>query len=326
MSAASVPAARIAPRFLLAPLLVLLTLAGFAPLAPSYLTAGNLASMAAQAVVLALLALGQSLALVTRGFDLSVGAAAALAGVAAAVGANLLGTVGLIAGPVVGGAAGLVNGVLIGVLGVQPVVATLGTLLGLRGLSLLVTEGGQVVPLTDPALAAQLAFSPALLSLPVAFWAALAVLAAVAWLLGASLPGRRMLMVGSNPKAAELLGVSERRALLWAYGGCGALAGCAGVAITLRAGSGLPTDGAGLELQSIAAALIGGTALTGGVVRASAVVAGAAFIQALVSGLNLLGVSPFAAQVVTGFVLIAAGMLGAAAGRIPFFRKNPQGA
>jgi ribose transport system permease protein len=313
-------------RFLLAPLLGVLTILAFAPVAPGYLTFDNLASMAAQAMVLALLALGQSLALVTRGFDLSVGAIASLAGVAAAAGANLLGPVGLVAGPLVGLAAGLCNGVLIGPLGLQPVVATLGTLLGLRGISLLVTDGGQVLPLEDSALAAGLAFSPALLGLPVTFWGSVGIALAVGWVLTSSLPGRRLVMVGSDPAAAALVGVGRTRALLWAYGGCGMLAGCAGVAIALRAGGGLPTDGAGLELQSIAAALIGGTALTGGVVRAGAVVAGAAFIQILVSGLNLLGVSPFAAQVATGFVLIAAGILDAAAKRIRPIQPNLKGA
>ena len=115
---------------------------------------------------------------------------------------------------------------------------------------------------------------------------------------------------GSNPEAVGLVGVDAGRTHIRAYQICGAFAGLAGVLILLRAGTGLPTDGSGMELQSIAAALIGGTALSGGVARVLPVVIGAAFIQVVLTGLNLLGVSPFIAQIVVGLVIIGSGFLG----------------
>jgi ribose transport system permease protein len=145
--------------------------------------------------------------------------------------------------------------------------------------------------------------------LPPAYWAALAALACGAWVLHRSLIGRQLLMLGSNPEAAALVGVNTARVERAAYQLCGIYAGLAGLLMTCRAGAGLPTEGSGMELQSIAAAVIGGTALTGGIANVFVVVLGAVFIQTLLTGLNLMGISPYAAEIAIGFVIIAAGLL-----------------
>src|SRR5262249_41351641 len=90
---------------------------------------------------------------------------------------------------------------------------------------------------------------------------------------------------------------------------CSLFAGLAGVLIMMRAGAGLPTEGTGMELQSIAAAVIGGTSLAGGVASVPGVLVGACFIQVSLTGLNLQGISPFAAQIAVGAVIIASGLV-----------------
>jgi ribose transport system permease protein len=123
-------------------------------------------------------------------------------------------------------------------------------------------------------------------------------------------------MLGSNPEAARLVGVNAVRVHIAAYQICGLFAGLAGAIMMVRAGAGLPTDGAGLELQSIAAAVIGGTALSGGVAAVASVVSGAAFVQSLLTGLNLAGISPFSAEIAIGAVIIGAAMLSFVSSRL----------
>ncbi|CAO3357947.1 ABC transporter permease [Azospirillum melinis] len=307
--------------FRVAPLCLILAVAVFAATAPRFLSLGNAANIGAQVWVLALLAIGQMFVLATRGFDISVGAVAALSSVCAAMACNGWGLPGLAAGALAGLLCGLVNGALVGTLGLQPVVATLGSLIAVRGLSLLITGDGQVVPLDAAGTVTRLGFEP-MPVLPAASWAALVLAVGAALLVGRSLAGRRILMAGSNPEAVALVGVDTRRVQLWAYGLCGLFAGLAGVLMTVRAGSGLPTEGAGMELQAIAAAVIGGTALSGGIASVAAVVIGAAFIQVLLTGLNLQGVSPFVAQIAVGVVIIASGLLETLLRSLPSFHSQ----
>ncbi|WP_210494104.1 ABC transporter permease [Microvirga antarctica] len=295
-------------RFLVAPLCLAMAVVFFGGAAPEFLSLGNLQNIATQMWLLALLSIGQMFAIASRGFDISVGATAALASTAAALGANAFGLPGLLAGPIAGLAVGTLNGALVGVAGIQPIVATLGTLIAVRGIALLLTDDGQVVPLVDAAAAARMSFNP-VLGLPLAYWAAILLVCLAALILNRSVIGRRIVMLGSNPEAVRLVGIGYARTQIRAYQLCSLYAGFAGVLLTLRAGTGLPTEGAGMELQAIAAAVIGGTALSGGVARVVPVVLGAAFIQALLTGLNLQGVSPFVAQIAVGLVIIGSGLL-----------------
>lgn len=291
-----------------APACIVLASLVFALTAPRFLDGGNLLNLATQMWVLALVATGQMFALVTRGFDISVGAVAALAGVGSALGANAFGWGGLVLGPMVGLACGTFNGWLIGSLRVTPVIATLATLVGVRGLALLVTGDGQAIPLLQGGELARWAFGSSL-GLPPVDWVAVASVVAAHLVLTRSIAGRQMVMLGSNPEAVHLVGIDERRVARRAYQLCGLFAGLAGTLITLRAGTGLPVEGSGMELQSIAAAVIGGTSLAGGVASVPGVLAGALFIQVLLTGLNLTGLSPFVAQTAVGLVIIGAGFV-----------------
>lgn len=270
-----------------------------------YMTPGNAASIALQMSVLVLLSTGQMFALTVRGFDISVGAVAALSSVVAALAWNAVGPIGLLAGLLTGFAAGTINGFLIARVEVQPIVTTLGMLIGARGFSLLVSDSGQVVPIAEPQAMLQLAYGSWFGLAPLA-WLALACVIFAACLIRFTLLGRRVLMCGSNPDAARLVGMDSVRVHIAAYQLASLFASLAGLAMLARAGAGLPTDGAGMELQSIASAVIGGTALAGGVASPFGTLLGAAFIQSLGSGLNMSGISPFTAEIAIGAVIIAA--------------------
>ncbi len=306
MSAFSVP-----PRLLVAPAGILAASLVFAGLAPGFVSPGNASSIGGQGWGLVLLAVGQMFAIATRGFDISVGAIAALAGTIAAMAANAFGLVGLLAAPLVGLACGTLNGWLVGRLGLQPIVATLGSLVALKGVALLVSDDGQAVPLVAAETTTSLAFD-SVLGLPPLAWGALTCVVVAHFVLCHATLGRRILMLGSNPEAIGLVGADAGALQIRAYQLCGLFAGLAGALMTARAGAGLPTEGAGMELQAIAAAIIGGTALSGGVANAFAVAAGAFFIQVVLTGLNLSGVSPFLAQVAIGLVILGSGLMDAA--------------
>lgn len=288
-----------------------------------YLTLSNAASIALQMSVLVLLSTGQMFALAVRGFDISVGAVAALSSVVAALAWNAVGPVGLLAGVLTGLVAGTINGILIARVAVQPIVTTLGMLIGARGLSLLISDSGQVVPISNPQSLLQLAYGSWFGLAPLA-WLALAGVVVAACLIRFTLLGRRILMLGSNPDAARLVGMNSVRVHLAAYQLAGIFASFAGLAMLVRSGSGLPTDGAGMELQSIASAVIGGTALTGGVASPFGTLLGAAFIQSLGSGLNMSGISPFTAEIAIGAVIIAASSVSVAPQLVTRLKRRTQ--
>lgn len=300
-------------RFVVAPVCLAGVALIFGLLSPRFFTLGNFSSVGGQVSVLGALALGQMFALTVRGFDISVGAVAACSGTLAALAINKVGVIGIVAAPLAGLVFGTINGVLIGRFAIQPIIATLGVMIGTKGFALLISDNGQAVALNDPSGLTDLAFTH-WVGLPPVSWA-LVVLTLLCWFfIARTTAGRRILMLGSNPDAAFLIGIDTNRVHIAAYQLCGLFAGLAGTAMLVRAGAGLPTDGSGMELQSIAAAVIGGTALTGGIVFAPAVLCGALFVQALLTGLNILGLSPFSGEVAIGAVIIAAALASRIAG------------
>ncbi|HEX7126668.1 MAG TPA: ABC transporter permease, partial [Thermodesulfobacteriota bacterium] len=299
---------RPAARDLVAPLAVVGAWVVLGTVNPFFLSVSNGLNIAGQVAPLALAALGQMLVIVTRGFDISVGSVAALATVAGALAAGQAGWPGLLAVPAVGLACGAVNGLLVGYLGIQPIIATLGMLLFARGAALLLSDGNQAVMLPPDMPLMDVTYGE-VLGVPATALIVLAVTAGLAAALARLRLGRRLYMVGSDPRAAELVGVPVRRTLAAAYALCGLAASLAGLVFLGRAGAGLPTEGSGLELSAIAAAVIGGTALSGGTGSPFPVLAGAFFVQSLLNGLNLMGISPFVAEVVLGLVIVLAGAL-----------------
>jgi ribose transport system permease protein len=306
-----------------APLGLLLVLGYFSLTTEDMLDLGNLLNVGGQAAPLGLVVLGQLVVVLTGGFDISVGSVAALSAVATAVSVNELGPVGVVVGPLVGLACGVVNGVVVGRFGIQPIVATLGMLSAARGLAILLSGERAVIIEGDNPLGT---LGYGLVGpVPISLIVLLAATAVLAFVLRQLRIGRRVYMVGSNPDGARLSGVNVNRTMVFAYGMSGLSAGLAALFLVGRAGGGLPTEANGLELQAIAAVVIGGAALSGAVGRPVVVLFGAFFIQLLGNGLNLTGTSPFEQEIVLGTVLLVAGLLDFAIRRIASARKPQRG-
>ncbi|RKP53266.1 ABC transporter permease [Pararobbsia silviterrae] len=281
----------------------------FACIAPSFTSPVNMANVLSQSADLLVLSLGQMLVIVTRGFDISVGSIAVLASMVGAQAALRFGDTAAIGAALVTGLAfGTINGYLIAYRRIEPIIATLGTALVARGLATAASCGADALLLPSSSGLHALAYRT-WLGLPALMVCALPLLF-LAWWLAARTPlGRWLYMIGSHADAARLVGVPVRRARLAAYVLCGGCAGVAGVLLLARSGSAVAVDGNGMELQAIAACVIGGISLMGGQARVWQVVAGALFIQALLNGLNLTGASPFMSECVLGLIIVISGSI-----------------
>ncbi len=265
---------------------------------PAFLTTQNLLNVGVQAAVIAIMAFGMTFVVVAGGIDLSVGSIAALA---AMVGALTAGPVGLL----VGALAGLVNGALISYGKLPPFIATLAMLSVARGLTLVFSEGQ---PHETDAMVTFLG-SNLTPMLPLPLLLMLAFFGITGLILTRTNLGRRMYAIGGNEEAAKLSGIDVRRQKLWIYALSGLFAAAAGLVLAGRLGSAGPQAAVGYELDAIAAVVIGGASLSGGVGRATGTLVGALVLAVLRNGLNLLQVPPFWQQVVIGAVIALAALL-----------------
>ena len=261
---------------------------------PGFLASSDLRVQTFQLVPTLLVSLGMATVIATEGVDLSVGAvialAAALLPLYLGYDAGVAITVCLAGGLLVG----LVNGLMVAIAGVQPIVATLAMMIGLRGVAV-IFNGNQAKPILDPTLSALGLDS--VLGVPIMAWLALAVVLALVFLVRRTTFGQHMLAVGDNRTASRLAGLPVRRVLLTVYVIAGVLAAAAGVllvghgaefdvqALVGRVGLGAVADpanqGLNIELAAITAVVVGGTPLTGGRIRVVGTVAGALFMQLL---------------------------------------------
>jgi ribose/xylose/arabinose/galactoside ABC-type transport system permease subunit len=274
-------------------------------LTPNFLTGSNLANVGRQIAVLVLVSSGMAMVILTAGIDLSVGSVVALVSVYSANALAGHGVVAFIAvGLGVGLLAGLVNGILVGYVGLPAFIATLGMLSVARGIALTKTGGVPIFDLPESNIfwigQGNFAGVPA----PLLF---AAVGAALTWiLLYRTAFGRYVYAIGGHEESARLAGIPVARVKLYVYAWTGLLTGLGGLLLTARVKSGQPTLGQGLELQAIAAVVIGGVALEGGRGRLVGVLWGVVFIGLLGNGLNLVGVSTFVQQIVIGMVTVVA--------------------
>src|SRR5437867_2067122 len=273
---------------------------------PYFLTVTNLSSVARQSAVINILALGMTLIMVSGGIDLSVGSVMAFSGICGTMvlqsGAPLSASV---AGAMLAGAAwGLLNSLLITLLGVSPFIATLGTMGAARGLTLVMTNGMPVVNL--PASFGWLGDGNLARVVPVPLAILLVLAALTGFILKYTRLGRYAYAIGSNVEAARYAGIPVRRYLAAIYVFAGALTGFAGMIEGSRLMTGQPTAGQGYELNVIAAVVIGGASLSGGEGTVSGAIAGAFLMGLISNGSNLLGVSPFWQQVLIGGVIVLA--------------------
>lgn len=277
-------------------------------LSGQFLTFGNLRNVALQTSVNALLAVGMTFVILTAGIDLSVGSTLALS---AAVSSGLMvlhvnlwlaAAVAL----VIGGLAGLVNGVFVAYARLAPFIVTLGTMTLYRGLTEIYTNGNPIFNLPP-------AFSNfgagTLLSIPIPVYLT-AVVFMVAWVvLKRSVSGRRIYAIGGNEDVAFLAGVPVKKYLLAVYVISGMMAALAGLVLTSRLASAEPTAGTGYELDAITAVVLGGTSLFGGEGTIVGTLIGALILGVIDNGLNLLNVNSFYQDAVKGLIILAAIML-----------------
>jgi rhamnose transport system permease protein len=299
--------------------LMIVALVGLVGLrAPIFLAPSSLANLVTDSTLLVMLALTQMLVIVTRGVDLSVASNLALSGMVAAMLASrhpgLPLVLVVLAAVLVGLALGLVNGWLIGYLQLPPIVITLGTMSVYRGLVFVLSGGAWVSAHRMPQ--DFIAFPlTRLLGLPHLVWIAAATLALIAWLARYTRFGRDLYAIGNAPQCAAYIGIPSARRLLWTYGLSGLVAGLCGYLWVARYAVAYTEIAYGFEFTVIAACVIGGVSIAGGIGSVAGAVLGALFLSVIGNALPVLQVSPFWQSALTGLVILAAVLINARGNR-----------
>ena len=298
-------------------LVLLILLAAFSIMTPSFLTANNLSILAKHVSISAILAVGMTFVVLSGGIDLSVGSVAGLAGMVAGglltvgIAGHTTGIVGaIIAALLVSCGVGLLNGLLVSRVGVAPFIATLGTLYIARGAALLISNGKTFPNLAGTAAGGSTGFSVIgqsfLLVVPLPVWL-MTVIAVAASAVAMRTPfGRHVYAVGGNERAARLAGIRVGRVKLLTYCFSGLCAGLVGLIIASQLESAHPATGESFELNAIAAVVLGGTSLMGGRGSVRGSLIGAFVIGVLADGLVMMGVSEFWQIVIKGLVIVLA--------------------
>lgn len=274
----------------------------------NFLGSYNIFSFLRYNSMFALVALGMCFVIMTGGIDLSVGSTAALASVTAALASFNGLTAGLAAGLGAGLAVGLLNAVLISGLKITPFIATLASMLAATGTALLLAEN-QSVSVSYEMNFIELGQGD-WLGFPIPAWIALFAYVLGMIILNLTSFGRTVLAVGGNEEAAKLMGLPAERTKALVYVGSGVLSGLAGVILASQFAAGQPTEGVGWELIAIAAAVVGGTLLTGGIGSVSMTLAGALLLGLIYNilnfenGLGQISLSAYWQSVVRGAFLL----------------------
>ncbi len=294
------------------PFLLIGALIVFSTLSDQFLTSQNMVNLLRQSVYLVLVSLGQMLALITGGFDLAVGTIIAMTSVVSAMVMVALPELSPFWAICIGCAAGIgaalvigaINGIGIAYAGVSPFIMTLGVQSIGFGLALYLTGGVPVSGLPG-AFSETFGFGT-LLGLPIPVLITIVMAAALYLVMMRTAVGTYLLAVGGNAKAAQLSGINARQMLLLAYLVCALMAGIAGLLLTARVDTGEANLGGTIALESIAACVIAGVSLRGGMGRVENVVLGAIFIGLVQNGMNLAEVGSYMQMVVLGVLLIVA--------------------
>jgi len=273
---------------------------------PIYISSGNILDIIEQSTINGLLAIGITFAIITGGIDLSVGSTFAI--VIVTVG-NMLKAgvppfVAILIGLVLGYLLGVVNGLLVTQMRLQPFIATLGTMSVYRGIAYVITGGWPV--LSMPSTYRKMLDGDLIGDIPVSVLILFA-FAFVGYIYLKYLrAGMHLYAIGNNEEATRLSGVNVDRLKTMAYGVCGVGAALSGMILLARLGTGEPTAGQGYELNAIAAAAIGGTSLAGGKGSMLGTLLGALLLSALKVGLIVAGVDTFWQFIATGLIIIIA--------------------
>jgi rhamnose transport system permease protein len=285
-----------------------LLIAVTAILEPRFVELGSLQDLARNASIFAILAAGQTLVLITRNVDLSVGS---VLGLAAFFAGDLLSNhdapmlLAILLAVLLGALCGVINGVLTTWGKVPALVVTLGTMYVFRGIAFVYTDGRQINAETLPDSFLDIGTST-VAEVPVIAIVALVVVLVVGLALRSFRSGRELYAIGSNAVAAKLAGIRVDRRVVAAFVASGALAGLGGALFAARYGTVDATAGSGYELTAISAAVVGGVAITGGVGSVYGAAIGAMLLGCITSSLIILRIDAFWQQAAVGALLIAA--------------------
>jgi ribose transport system permease protein len=285
-------------------IVVLIISALFAVMDENFLTWSNLMNMLRQTAINAILAAGMTFVILTGGIDLSVGAIVALAGVSGVYFSQWMPALpAMLLGVLVGAAAGYINGVLTAKTKLPAIIVTLGSMTYLRGIAYVVT-GGYPLILSDESFihVGQGYVGP----VPIPIVIMLLVYAVFFVILKYTVFGRNVYMIGGNSEAAFLTGIRVVPRMTWVYTISGICSGIAGVILSARLLSGQPNVGSGYELDAIAAVVLGGTSLAGGMGTIVGSLFGALFMGTLSNGLTLLSVPYYWQLIIKGIVIVLA--------------------
>jgi rhamnose transport system permease protein len=276
---------------------------------PNFLTLDNINSLLTNTAILGILAVGMMLVLVTRGIDLSVGAIIAFSGMVTALTVvafpGIPPALAILEGAVIGAGLGAITGVLVARFDVLPVIATLGMMNVVRGLTYVVS-GGRWVSSYQMSDGFKGIATGRTLGINNLIMIAVIVYIVAFYFINHTRTGRQIYAVGSNPQAAEVSGLPKRRLIFLVYTIMGGLAGLAGVLWVAKFASAQGNTAIGYELQVIAACILGGVSITGGVGKLSGLILGTIMFGILANALPLINVSPFWQQGIQGAVVLAA--------------------
>lgn len=284
-----------------------LLIVGFTIANPIFLSSGNLLNILNQTALVTIMACGVGLVIITGEIDLSVGSVLALSGVSAALfmqGVTQNWFLGALTGIIVGALVGLVNGVLTARFLIPSFLVTLGTLSVARGIALIVT-GTSPVLVTDPTFWAVFA-EATVFGIPIPIVWTIVVIAITWLLLHFGIIGRRIYATGGNLSAAKFSGINTRAVKIFVFVFSGALAGLAGVIIAARGHAIRPDVASGIELDVLAAVILGGTSLFGGKGKIYGIILGSLIIGILNNGLVLMGIDPSIQLTIKGALVIVA--------------------
>ena len=292
---------------------LIITFAVFTALVPSFLSISNLLEMGVQSAIIAIIALGMTLVIVTGGIDLSVGSIVGLVSVICAANLDTWGAIPtIIAGILLGAVLGFVNGSLSAVFSLESFVVTLATLNVYRGLAFLYTDGLPIFGL-DQGFRNILSGTIGTIPIPIILLVAITVICYL--ILNRSKLGVHLKAVGTNADASLKSGIAVKRTKVSAFVIAGGLAGFAAVLLISRIGAAEPISGTGYELTVIAAVVVGGTSLMGGRASVVGTVLGALLLGSIRTGLTLLNGNPFFQLLITGIIILLAVLVDRAASR-----------
>ncbi|MGL5722367.1 MAG: ABC transporter permease [Brevinema sp.] len=280
-------------------------MAGLSLASDAFLTTRNLLNVMRQVSIIGIISIGVTLIIITGGIDLSSGSLVALAGVGVTM-MMLQGVpipIAILGVLVVCLVLGLLNGVLVAYGTIPPFIATLGMMIGARGIAYLITGAR---PISQVPEAFAFLGGGSFLGLYIPVWIYIIIAIGTHILLQKTRLGLYIFAVGSNQNAARICGINNERVITFVYVFAAVLSGIAGIILAARIQSGNPISGTGFELDAIASTVVGGTSLTGGYGSIPMSIVGAFIIGFINNGMDLLGINPYWQQLVKGFIIVSA--------------------